>query len=101
MWIVMTSSAKMPNSCWGRYRNIAIVEVGYYDYNRGSRPAMISTRARNVLRVRNLGHHNVGKTERCAYRRALADAERLAYQLNNTPTVEAGEDILMSWGGSA
>ena len=26
-WIVMTSSAKMPSSCRGKYRNVALVKL--------------------------------------------------------------------------
>jgi hypothetical protein len=101
MWIVMTSSAHMPNSCRGRYRNVALVKLNQHYTAHGIRPAMISGRARGVLQISDMGHHSVGKTERCGYNRALAEANRRAFELNNTPTVEAGDALLMSWGGSA
>ena len=48
-----------------------------------------------------MGKHNVGSTARAAYQRNLAEAERRADMLNNAPTVEAGDELLASWGGSA
>jgi len=101
MWIVMTSCAKMPSSCWGRYRNVALVQLDQYYTAHGLEPAYISTHARGVLRVRHLGHFNDGKTARCAYARAVMRAQQMADDINNSPTVEAGDAILMSWGGSA
>ena len=83
MWIVMSSSAKMPRTCRGNYRNVAIVHIDQEYTSHGYRPKMISARARGVLQVRHLGRHNVGRTERCAFRRALIAAEELAYKLNN------------------
>ena len=73
--IVMTSSAHVAGTArrFGRYRNVAVVEV-----EAGAQPAMISERARGVVRiVRHFGTCSVGKTERCEYRRALAEAEAL------------------------
>jgi predicted carbohydrate-binding protein with CBM5 and CBM33 domain len=101
MWIVMTSSAKMPSSCWGRYLNVALVQLNQHYAAHGLIPAMISENARGVLRIRHLGHHNSGSTDRCAAARVIARAEQMAQDLNNAPTVEAGDSILMSWGGSA
>lgn len=83
MYVVMTSSAHMPQSCKGTYRRVAVVRVLYYDWNRGVKPAMISDRARGVSRVIDLGKHSVGKTARCAYQQALVRAEELAAELNN------------------
>jgi hypothetical protein len=100
MYIVMTSKAAMPGSCRGNYRRVAVLNVLSYDYNRGFRPAMISERARGVLRVIDLGHHSVGKTERCAYQRALARAEAMATALNNAGDAATVEDIIGA-GGSA
>src|SRR4249920_3537810 len=99
MWIVMTSCAAMPSSCKGTYRRVAIVQLTQKYTARNLRPKMISARARGVVRLMDLGHHNVGKTPRAAYQRTLAEAEKRAYQLNNTAPADAGE--LMSWGGSA
>jgi hypothetical protein len=78
-YIVMTSSAKMPSSVKHPYRNVAIVEVD----DPAIYPAMISEHARNVRRiVRHFGPRATGKTERCAYRVALAEAETMAAKLN-------------------
>ncbi len=74
MWIVMTSSAKMPSSCWGRYTNVALVQLNQEYTALNKRPKMISEHARGVLRIRHLGHHAEGKTERCGAARALARA---------------------------
>ena len=77
-YIVQTASAHMPNSCRGQYRRVAVMEI-----NQGAAPTMISERARGVIRiVRTWEKQHVGKTPRCAYRRALADAETLASSLN-------------------
>ena len=101
MWIVMTSSAKMPVSVKHPYVNVALVKLNQHYTARNLRPKMISERARGVLQVRHLGHHPTGKTEKCGFRRAKADAERLAFELNNAPTVGVHDEILASWGGSA
>lgn len=80
MYIVMTSSAKMPSSCGGRYRNVAVVELedGFVGI-----PTMISTHARGVKRVvRHYGPQSVGKTDRCAYARAFKAAQALADEMN-------------------
>jgi hypothetical protein len=73
--IVMTSSARVAGKArrFGTYRNVAVVEV-----EAGSQPAMISERARGVVRiVQHFGALSVGSTERCAYARALREAESL------------------------
>lgn len=69
----------MPGSCWGRYARIGVLEVNA-DVER---VAMISERCRAVRNVVATWERlNVGTTERCAYRRALAEAEHLAAKLN-------------------
>jgi hypothetical protein len=107
MWIVMTSSAKMPSSCWGQYRNVALVHINQ-DYTANNKyPKTISKRARGVVclstmrsAIIHMGHFNVGRTLRCAYSRALAEANRRADILNNlAPEAQAAEVI--TWGGSA
>jgi len=77
-YIVQTAAAPMPNSCWGVYRRVAVLEVEPgVDH-----VAMISDRARGVRRVvRTWEARNVGTTPRCAYERALAEAESLAEHL--------------------
>ena len=71
-FVIKISSASMPSTCWGQYRHIGLLEME----DNAPPPAMISKRSRGCIRVveewRNL---NVGKTARCAYRRALAEAE--------------------------
>ena len=64
-------------------------------------PARISERTWGILRLIYIDNHNDGKTPRSAYQRVLADVERRAEVLNNTATVEAGNELLASWGGSA
>ena len=77
-YIVKDSAARMPSTCKGRYRHVAVMEV-----EPGTVPAMISTRARGVRRiVQTWDRLNVGQTDRCAFMRALAEADRLAAQLN-------------------
>ena len=79
-YIVKTAAASMPNSCWGVYRRVAVLEVqdGVTDV------AMISSRARGVVSVVSTWEKlNVGQTSRCAYRRALAEAQQMASDLNS------------------
>jgi len=79
-YVVLTASAKMPSSVHHPYRRMAVVEI-----EPGAVPAMISERARGVRRiVRTWERCATGKTERCAYRVALAEAETLAARLNGT-----------------
>lgn len=83
-FIVMTSTAKMPLSCKGRYRRVAIVEVDRVSLPFGV-PRMISSRAKGVLRiVEDLGNLNVGKTKRGAYQKAYSEAEEKCKRLNNS-----------------
>lgn len=90
-YIVMSSVAKMPLSCWGRYKRVAVVEVVL---NNGEPviPKMISTHARGVVKVvKTWERLNFGKTfyqanrlRKCAYEKALDEANEFAKQLNNT-----------------
>ena len=51
-YIVQTAAARMPASCWGRYRRAAVLEIDLSALPSGrTAPAMISTRARGVSRV--------------------------------------------------
>jgi len=83
--IVMSAAANMPNSCWGVYRRVAVVLVDLSKLPEGAgRPRMISTHARGVVDVVETWERlNVGKTDRCAYARALAEAEALAAKIND------------------
>ena len=94
-YIVQTATAHMPQAARRyRYRRVAVLEV----QPGVTSVAMISTHARGVVRiVRTWERRSVGKTERCAYSRALAEAEALADELNRAesrcdhPRVEGGE----------
>jgi hypothetical protein len=75
----MTASAKMPSSCKGTYRRIAVVETSLAP---GEVPAMISDRAKGVVRIVETWERlHVGKTRRSEYFRALEDAEKLLQRL--------------------
>ena len=79
-YIVISSSAKMPSSCRGRYRRVGVVEL---EPGVEGPPTMLSSRSRQVKRVVETWERlNVGTTERCAYQRALREADALAHQLN-------------------
>lgn len=93
MYIVMTSCAKMPRIVKSPYRNVAIVEVDQEYTARDLTPAMISERARGVLSVRHLGHHFVGRTDRCAYSRVVAEAEAICARANSAPDIATAERI--------
>lgn len=75
-YIVMSSWAKMPTSCWGRYRRVALLEVEEgYDL-----VSMISERAKGVVRIIKTWercHYGRGKSGRCAYSRAWHEAFEL------------------------
>jgi hypothetical protein len=81
-WIVMTACAAMPSSCKGTYRRVALVQLTPEYAAENKRPLMISDRARGVKQLRDLGRHNVGKTDRCAYACILREAEAEAVKLN-------------------
>lgn len=81
-FIVMTSAAKMPSSCWGTYRNVAVVEIDHA-MGEGFVPAYISEHAKGVSRiVRHYGAQHAGRTSRCAYARAKREATELAESLS-------------------
>ena len=81
-YIVQVASANMPNSCWGIYNRVAVLEV----HDGVTRASMISDRSRDVVRVVETWEAlNVGKTERCAYRRALKQARAIAADMNVAP----------------
>jgi hypothetical protein len=80
-YIVMTASAKMPTTCWGRYGRVAVVRLE--DGFEGT-PKMISERARGVEEVVALwDRQHIGSTTRCAFSRALAEAEAMCEELNS------------------
>jgi hypothetical protein len=78
MFIVMTAKAKMPSSCWGTYKRIAVVEC---DSN--NLPKQINPKHKSVKRIMQKWERlNVGRTNRCAYQIALVEAIELCEQLN-------------------
>jgi len=80
MYVTMSKSEKMPSSCWGKYRKVAVVEVE--DGFKGE-PKMISERARGVKRVvKEWRRLNVGATNRSAAAKAMAEAMKLCDELN-------------------
>ena len=86
-FVVMHRSAHMPSKCWGVYRRVAVVET---DLPGDEEPKMISERAAGVVRIVETWEGlNVGTSERCAFQRALRDAERLAERLNAEAKAEA------------
>ena len=79
-FIVMTARAKMPVRCFNSasYHRVAVLEVEV-----GAVPTMISARERGVVRVVATWERLFkGKTKRCAFERALAEAEQMATELN-------------------
>lgn len=85
--VVMTSSANMPATCWGRYANVAVVKI---DSN--NPPKQINPKHKKVLDIRYYeGKLFVGKTNKCAFARALSRANELAKiwndELDNTHTM--------------
>lgn len=78
-FIVQTAAAFMPSSCWGKYGKVAILEV-----EEGiDSVKMISARARGVVRVvRVYDRLSKGKTDRCAFNRALIACQAEAAALN-------------------
>ena len=78
-FIVMTAAAQMPATCRGRYGRVAVCEVLL-----GTRPKMISERAKGMVRIVSLADrlHAGQGGPRTAYSIAKADAERLCAGLN-------------------
>ena len=78
MFIIMTATAKMPNSCWGRYMRVAVVETD------GTRPKMISERARGVVRIVQTWERRNASTRgpNTAFARATREAADLVAKLN-------------------
>jgi predicted Zn-dependent protease with MMP-like domain len=88
-WIVMTSSAKMPQSVRHAYRNVALVHITDEYADKNMVPRMISERARGVCpglngkSVIHRGKHHVGMgTKKSAIYLAIKDAEAYADRLN-------------------
>ena len=80
-FVVITSSAKMPNTCWGRYSHVAVLEVAE-DAFWGLHA--IDDRARSVKRIVQ-GWYRLfhGETDRCAFAQALEEAHAVADERND------------------
>lgn len=79
-YIVVSKAARMPAGCWGRYRRVAVVEVRD---PKAPVPA-IDERGRNVVRIVETWERlNVGRTDKCAFERAMAEARAMADELND------------------
>jgi uncharacterized protein with GYD domain len=78
-YVVKVSSCKMPTSIQGIYRRIAVMEVD----DSVTMPAKIDIRSKGVVRIVETWERlHVGKTEKSAFHKALADATSLAEILN-------------------
>ncbi len=77
---VVVSSASMPSSCRGVYKRIAVLKVDHHEHPAGFVPKTIRE-LRGVTIERTWEKLAVGKTERCAYRVALAAANELIVEL--------------------
>lgn len=84
-YVILSSSAKMPASVKAPYRHIAIVQLREPE----PIPRMISTRHRNVIDIpfiwRNL-HAGWNPDSPTAYKRQMAEAEKIVAMLNNRLT---------------
>jgi hypothetical protein len=79
-FVVVSSAAAMPNSCWGIYKRVGVLEVAA---DVDERRLTIDVRRKGVRRVVATWEKlNVGHTARCAYQRALAEAREMAASLN-------------------
>jgi len=83
VYIVMTSSAKMPRTVKAPYRRVAVVGLTAEYALNGWKPKMISTRARGVERIIELGHYPTnGSSMKSGLQQALQRAADLADKLN-------------------
>jgi hypothetical protein len=82
-FIVMSAAASMPNSCWGRYGRVAVVELAPAWAEAGDRPLRISERTKGVARiVATWERQHIGRTPRGAFQRAMVEAQEMAERLN-------------------
>ena len=82
VYIVKCSAAKMPVSCWGVYRRVAVLEVMRDWAGAAIYPTLISERAIGVVRIVKTWERLHARGTRTAYHRALVEAEKLATALN-------------------
>ena len=82
---VLTSSAKMPTNCWGRYGHVAVVLVDTNKLNPGdTKPRMISCHARGVVRIVDYRYRLHIGGDRSAFSLALKDCIELCDALNDS-----------------
>ena len=99
--IVVTRSAAMPASCWGRYRKVYVIDVDYWKAWDTWEPPQVRQGAKHVIRILwDSGPQSVGSTKRCGFARAVARAEQLASEFNNARDMASAEAIIGA-GGSA
>jgi hypothetical protein len=68
----------MPSTVKARYRRVAVVEI-----EPGATPRMISTHARGVVAIVETWERlSVGRTDRCAFARAMREASALCARLD-------------------
>ena len=77
VYVVMTSAAKMPSSCWGRYGNVGIMSVAP-----GAPMPRIMRESKTASVVWYRGKLNKGSSSRCAFEQALTEATAKAAELN-------------------
>lgn len=83
VYMVLTRAAHMPNSCWGTYVRVGLVEVDPAKIPAGRKePTMLSVRSRGVVRVVQAWERLFsGTSNRCAASRAEGKALALKARL--------------------
>lgn len=90
-YAVVVSAAKMPLSCWGRYKHVAVIEYIEAD----GPPLYISDRPKRVVRiVCEWRRQYDGATSRSAAGRAIATACKLAAALT------VADSLALAFGAS-
>ena len=85
---LLIAAANMGSSCKGVYKRIAILRVDHHEREIGYVPKTIRA-VRGVEIVRTWERLNVGKTERCAYKVALAEAQQALTDMRAETRAEA------------
>jgi hypothetical protein len=94
-YILKISAAYMPSSCWGTYARIGLLELD----GSGAAPAMISERARGVKRIvktwekLHVCRGQCSPKRRCAFHRAMLEAEEMLATLEGLAEAERGEGV--------
>lgn len=113
-YVIQTASEKMPSSCWGIYRTIAILAIdadipyGQYEMQNHRYPdmhgdrtktvSMISPRAKGCQDVLIQWYRlHVGKTSKSAYYQQLTEAREILDRINaidpNMPLSQAKQIV--------